>query len=38
MMNVQKITEKKLRVRLRLTASATNFGWMRTCKTTLATL
>ena len=37
MMNVQKITEKKLSVRLRFTASLTNFGWTSTCRVTLTT-
>ncbi len=35
MMKVQKITEKKLSVRLRSTASLTNFGWTSTWRTTL---
>ena len=37
MMNVQKMTEKKLSVRLRLTASLTNFGCTSTCSVTLTT-
>ena len=37
MMKVQKMTEKKLSVRLRFTASLTNFGWMSTCSVTLTT-
>ncbi len=37
MTNVQKMTEKKLSVRLRSTASLTNFGCTSTCSTTLTT-
>ncbi|WP_336664040.1 hypothetical protein [Leucobacter sp. MMO-40] len=37
MTKVQNRTEKKLSVRLRLTASLTNFGWISTCSTTFAT-
>ncbi len=37
MTNVQKTTETKLNVRLRFTASATNFGWTSTWSTTFTT-
>ena len=37
MMNVQKMTAKKLSVRLRFTASLTNFGCTSTCSVTLTT-
>ncbi len=37
MMNVQKMTEKKLNVRVRSTASLTNLGWTKTCSVTFTT-